>query len=127
MARKTQRLSRGEWAVMTACWKLGRSTARQVYEAMGEEEREYQTVKTLLDRIAAKGFLEVDKLGPLCLYTPTVRRATALRGAISEFMDTVLDHSLAPLFQHLAAREDIDDEELAELRKLVEAAERKRR
>ena len=72
-------LSRSEWRIMNLCWRLGRCTARQVWEESREtRKRDYQTIKTQLDRITGKGYLTVEKLGPLCLYTPAVRRSRAV-------------------------------------------------
>ncbi|RMG46780.1 MAG: hypothetical protein D6718_05005 [Acidobacteria bacterium] len=118
-------LSKSEWALMNLCWKRGRATARQIYEdSLARRRRDYRTVKTMLDRIAAKGYLKVEKLGPLCLYTPVVSRREATSRAIREFIDVVLDRTLAPLFLHLAEEEDLDEEELAALRRLIEKEER---
>ena len=115
-------LSKTEWKIMNLCWSLDSATARQVYEAsLVREKREYRTVKTLLDRIVKKGYLEVRKLGPLCIYTPGVTKRQALRAAIDEFVDIVLDRSLAPLFVHLADREELDEDELEGLKQLIDA------
>ena len=119
-------LSRGEWRLMNLCWRLGRSTARQVYEASPElKKRDYRTVKTMLDRIAAKGYLTIDKLGPLSLYTPAVERRQAISDAIQDFVDVVLDRTLAPLFVHLASRRELElgDDELEALEKLLHREE----
>ena len=48
----------------------------------GKQKRDYQTVKTLLDRITGKGYLKMDKLGPLCIYSPAVSRASVVAGAV---------------------------------------------
>lgn len=110
---------------MNICWRLGKSTARQVYdESLGHRERDYQTVKTLLDRIAGKGYLKIEKLGPLCLYTPIVRRSAALAAAIEDFTRTVLDNTLAPVFVHLADSGNLRQEELDSLRELLRRHER---
>ncbi len=120
MKSEPQRLSRTEWTLMNICWRLGKSTARQVYEeSLDRRERDYQTVKTLLDRIAAKGYLEIEKLGPLCLYTPIVKRSAALATAIEDFTHTVLDNTLAPVFVHLADSGRLQEEELESLRELL--------
>ncbi len=117
-------LSKTEWKIMNHCWRLGQSTARQIYEAsLEQEKREYRTVKTLLDRIAAKGYLAVEKLGPLCLFRPQVSQSAALRSAIQDFVEVVLDNSLAPLFVHLSDREQLSEKEMAALRALIEEAE----
>lgn len=113
------RLSRAEWTIMQLCWKLGRSTARQIHEA-SDGRREYRTVKTLLDRIAAKGFVRIDKLGRLSLFTPTVSRRRALSEAVQEFVDGVLESSVTPLYLHLAERDDLSPEEIAFFREQLE-------
>jgi BlaI family penicillinase repressor len=116
MARAKPTLSKTEWTVMNVCWRLGTATARQIYEDYSSrQKRDYRTVKTLLDRIAVKGFLQMEKLGPLCLFTPAVSRRAALGSAIQEFVDVVLDNTLTPLFVHLAEQEELGDEELAVL------------
>ena len=116
-------LSRAEWQLMNLCWRLGQSTARQVWEASLElKHRDYRTVKTMLDRMASKGYLEVEKLGPLSLFTPTIERRKAVGEAVQDFVDVVLDRALAPLFVHLADEKDLElsDDELAALEKLLD-------
>ncbi len=118
------RLSKGEWSLMNICWRRGQATARQIFDdSLERRERDYRTVKTMLDRMAAKGYLEVEKLGPLCLYTPLVNRREALSEAISEFVDVVLDKTFSPLLVHLAEEESLSEEDLASLRKLVDSRE----
>lgn len=118
-------LSRAEWALMNICWRLGRSTARQVHsEAVKTKKREYRTIKTQLDRMADKGYLRVEKLGPLCLFRPAVQRGAAVASAIDEFIGTVLDESLAPLFLHLSQEREISPEELESLKRLLRERER---
>jgi len=124
MTKRDRKLSPAEWQVMNLCWKLRKATARQVYEAsLQDRERDYQTVKTLLDRIAAKGYLKVEKLGPLCLFSPAVSRASAVAGAVEDFVATVLDNSVAPLYQHLARNETISEREIELLKDLLKKAE----
>lgn len=115
-----QKLSRAEWKLMNICWRLGSATARQIYEeSLLDQDREYRTVKTLLDRIATKGYLETEKLGPLVVFTPAVERRSTLRDAVGDFVDTVLGRSLGPLVLHLAEREDLSHEERETLEGLI--------
>ena len=128
MAKIPRKLSPAEWRVMNLCWKLRKATARQIYEAsLQDQKRDYQTIKTLLDRITGKGYLKMDKLGPLCIYSPAVSRASVVAGAVEDFVETVLDNSVAPLYQHLAKNEEISEEELEVLRDLLKKAEEKER
>ena len=128
MVKKLRKLSPTEWKIMNVCWKLRKSTARQVYEASPQnQDRDYQTIKTQLDRIVAKGYLKMEKLGPLCIFSPAVSRTSAVAGAVEDFVGTVLDNSVAPLFQHLATAEKIDEDELEALRNLLKESEEKRK
>jgi BlaI family penicillinase repressor len=124
MTADRPKLSKSEWELMNLCWELGRATAREIYEAsLKKKKRDYQTVKTLLDRMGAKGFLKVEKQGPLCIFTPAVKRTYAVTSAIDEFIETVLDKSLAPLFIHLAKDRRLSEEEIEKLKQLIQERE----
>ncbi|MHB9029493.1 MAG: BlaI/MecI/CopY family transcriptional regulator [Candidatus Latescibacterota bacterium] len=127
MSRKRPDLSKTEWSIMNICWRQGRSSARIVYEeTLKEKSRGYQTVKTMLDRLVEKGYLRREKFGPIWLYEPTVSRSAVLAREIESFVATVLDNTLAPIFVHFAKKETLSDEELDELRKLIEKKEEER-
>lgn len=111
MSRKRPPLSKTEWLIMHLCWRLGRATARQVHE-QSDGTRDYRTVKTLLDRIASKGYLEVQKRGRLSLYRPVISRRSAASQAVGDFIENVLENSVAPLYLHLAGRDDLTPEEI---------------
>jgi len=105
---------------MNACWDLGTCTARQVHESSPQlQSRDYQTVKTLLDRIVEKGFLSMEKVGTVCLYRPIVRRRAAVSDAIEDFVDVVLDRTLNPLVAHLASAERLTDEDRQALERIL--------
>ncbi|MFC1573965.1 BlaI/MecI/CopY family transcriptional regulator, partial [Candidatus Latescibacterota bacterium] len=68
MTKKRNELSKTEWSLMNICWKKGKVSAREIYEeTLKEKQRGYQTVKTMLDRMVGKGFLEREKFGPIWL------------------------------------------------------------
>jgi len=108
---------------MQHCWKLGRATARQIYEA-SDGSRDYRTIKTFLDRIAAKGFLRIEKLGRLSLYVPAVARQRAVSDVVARFVDKVLERSVTPLYLHLAERDDLSPEEIVFFRQQLEREEK---
>lgn len=121
MPKKGPELSRIEWGLMNILWSKGKSTARQVYEeTLKEKMRGYQTVKTMLDRLVAKGFLNRERLGPLWLYEPAAKRAKVRTQAIERFVDTVLEHTLAPMFAYFAKNESLSPEDIRMLKALIE-------
>ena len=124
MAKKIPKLSQAEWMIMKICWEQGKSPARAIYEeALKNKKWEYQTVKTMLDRLVVKRYLQREKLGPLCLYRPRVPRTRAITKAIDTFVETVLDDTIVPLFAHLARSNKLSDKEIASLKKLIDERE----
>ena len=124
MKKKAIELSKTEWSLMNICWKKGKVSARDIYEeTLKEKQRGYQTVKTMLDRMVGKGFLEREKFGPIWLYKPVVSKTKMLGREIESFVNTVLDKTLAPLFVHLAEKENLTEEEIETLKKLIEEYE----
>lgn len=121
MPKKLPELSRTEWNIMNICWKKGQASARVIFEeTLHEKKRSYQTVKTMLDRLVEKAYLSREKFGPIWLYRPSVARSSIIAREIENFVGTVLDHTLAPIFVHFAKKETLSDDELNELRRLIE-------
>ena len=121
MSNEPTPLSRTEWKIMNLCWKLKQGTAREVHEtSIDDRQRDYQTIKTLLDRIVAKGWLEMSKVGPVCVYSPAVSRRKALAAAVTDFVDNILDRELGPLYLHLSDDEELSESETDLLRSMVE-------
>jgi predicted transcriptional regulator len=124
VGKKLPDLSKNEWVIMKLCWKQGKTTARQVFEeAANEKTWEYQTVKTMLDRLVDKGYLKMEKFGPLNVYEPGVKRASVVRRAIDTFSETVLDNGFSPLFAHLVKGKKLSDDEITHLKQLIKQAE----
>jgi BlaI family penicillinase repressor len=121
MPESMRELSRAEWLIMKACWDHPPRTAREVHEEVApKREWEYQTVKTMLDRLVEKGYLQRKKVGPISVFSPAVPRTRVLRRAIDDFLETVLGNQLAPLLQHLSGSERLTGEDAALLKKLLE-------
>ena len=126
MGKKRSDLSKTEWGIMRICWEKGQSTARVIYdETLKEKKRSYQAVKTMLDRLVKKGYLERTKLGPIWLYKATVSRARVVAREIEEFAGSVLDNTVAPLLIHLGRKEKVSPGEIEALKKLIREKEGK--
>ena len=113
-------LSRTEWTIMNMCWKKGTASARDIYdESLKEKKRSYHTIKTMLDRLVKKNYLEREKFGPIWLYKPTVVRSTIISGEIKTFVETVLDNSFTPLLSFLTGNQDLSEDEIEALEKII--------
>ena len=107
-------LSRTEWSLMNICWQKGVSSACDIYNEALNEKREYQTAKTMLDRLAAKGLLHRNKSDSIWLNAPAASRAKMLSCEIESFSHVLLNNTLTPIPVHFAQREKI-----ATLKKII--------
>ena len=69
--------------VMAALWRLGSGTVEQVREELPPRYRgAYNTVQTVLNRLATRGLLEREREGRGFVYRPKVTEAEYLSGSI---------------------------------------------
>jgi BlaI family penicillinase repressor len=119
--KKTQTIQETEWDLLDALWTLERATAPQVAEALAKTRGwAYSTVKTLLDRMMAKGLVHGRQVGNVWEYTPALRREDARRSAWTEFVSKAFGGATAPALEFLATQARVPKKELEELRVLLQ-------
>ena len=113
-------LGKTEWELLNICWKKGpKTTAKEIYEStLKNKYRAYVTVKTILDRLVDKGYLERVMFGPVWLYSPKRSSKQVISYAIDDFMKTVMDHEKMPLLKHLL-NDDISSEEIQAIQEII--------
>jgi predicted transcriptional regulator len=114
--------SDAEWRVMDALWSLGGApTAREVLaEVSGRSGWAYNTVKTMLDRLAAKGVLAIERDGRISRFRPRVTRARARRAAARSLLDRAFGGAAGALVHHLVRSETLSPAERDELRRMLD-------
>ncbi len=118
-------LSNAEWEVMKPIWESGPLPARDVYAALPDGHGwAYKTVKTLLSRLVAKGALEYDEVGNTYVYRAALTRDQVTREEMKGFVRRVLDGSLSPILSHFIEESEMDEEEIARLRRLLDEKEK---
>ena len=87
-----KQLSPSEWRIMQACWKLGRTTIRDILLDIADRPpaMSYTTVHMLLTRIVEKGYIALEQDRGNNYYAPAVERATIVRLAAEDFVDNIL-------------------------------------
>ncbi len=122
----TQRppLSRAELEMARIVWDLGEATVRQVFERLpAERELDFKTVQTYLRRLEAKGYLRTHREGRSKVYRPRVQPDQVVRETVSDFVDRLFDGELLPLVQHLVEDRGIEEDEIRQLRALLDRLE----
>lgn len=121
-------LSKGETEVARQLWELGKATVRQVHEAFPPDRGiDFTTVQTYLRRLHAKGYVRAWLDGRIRVYAPSVKRKTVIRETVNDLVDRLFGGETVPLMRHLIEERGIGEEELGELRKLLDQLEEEER
>ena len=124
---KQRALTDVEWAIMNVVWDRQPCAAGTVQEALEETHGwAYSTVKTTMDRMVAKGLLATHAIRNLNLYTAAVSRDDAKRGELQRLLRRAFDGALTPMIQFIVEEEGLSEQELQELRDIVNRAKRRR-
>lgn len=117
-------LSKGEMEVARILWELKKATVREVHEALpAGRKMDFATVQTYLRRLDTKGYVKADLDGRTRVYAPRVRPATVIRETVGDLVDRLFGGETLPLMRHLIEDGKVSDEELAELRQLIDRLE----
>jgi predicted transcriptional regulator len=126
MAKQKIELTEGEWAIMNAVWECQPCAAPTVQEALQATRNwTYSTVRTLMDRMVAKGLLTAEKVRNLSLYRAAVTREQAQQGELLYALKNAFNGALPPMMQSLLEAQELDAEELGKLEKLIRDKRRK--
>lgn len=116
----TERISDAEHAVMEVLWDESPLTAQDVVERVAPTRGwSANTVKTLLGRLLAKHTIAAEEDGRRYLYRPLVERGDYVEGESRRLIDRLFGGKLTPLVAHLAERDALTDEDIAEIEALL--------
>jgi BlaI family penicillinase repressor len=117
-------LTTQELALMKIVWRRRTATVREVYEDLRETRRiAYTTVMTMMNVLAAKGYVTRTKDDRAFRYRPAQQERTVVTSMVREFVNRVFDGAARPLLLHLSKDRNLTAKERQELRRLIEEAE----
>ena len=115
-----ERISDAEHAVMDVLWDESPLTAQDVAERVDPAKGwSANTVKTLLGRLLAKTVIGHEADGRRYLYRPLVARDDYVAGESRRLMDRLFGGKLTPLVAHLAERDELTAQDIAEIEALL--------
>jgi predicted transcriptional regulator len=108
-------------AVIEAVWELGEASVHQVRERISRKKKlAYTTVLTAMQKLEKAGWLRHRAEGKVYVYVPTRTREEAGATSLRKFMERMFDGDALLMFQHLMRQSHLSDEELQELRKMID-------
>jgi len=117
-----ERISDAEHAVMEVLWDEAPLAAADVAERIDPARGwSVRTVKTMLSRLLAKGALAHEEDGRRYLYRPAVARDDFVARESRRLLDRMFGGKVTPLVAHLAERDDLSDQDIAEIEALLKA------
>ncbi len=122
-AKFNAELTEAEWIIIRVVGENESCTAGTVQEALADsKDWAYSTVKTTMDRMANKGFLKIQKIRNLQLFSSVISEVDAKRGEFRKMLTRAFDGALTPMMQFLIEHEGLSKTESAQLRRLVNKA-----
>ncbi len=120
-------LTEAEWDIMKVVWDKEPCAAGTVQETLAQSRnRAYSTIKTTMDRMVEKGFLQIERIRNLQLFKSCVSEVDARRGEFRKMLKRAFDGALTPMMQFLIEHEGLSKAESAQLHKLVNKAKNKK-
>ena len=120
-------LTEAEWEIIKVVWEKEPCAAGTVQETLAQSrDRAYSTIKTTMDRMVEKSFLEIERIRNLQLFKSCISEVDARRGEFRKMLKRAFNGALTPMMQFLIEHEGLSKEEASQLRKLVNMAETKK-
>ena len=125
-ARKTQP-TEAELAILRVLWSRGPSTVREVHGALGGDARtRYTTTLKQLQVMAEKRLVERDESRRSHVYAAAVKEDETEQSLVASFIDRVLEGSVQRVVIHALESGKVSDEELAEIKRILQQWERQK-
>lgn len=118
------RLKNSEWNVLSCLWEESPQTVMQLVAKLGKTVGwAKSTTITTLRRMEEKGLITCEIVGKGKSYTPAVEQENAEISETRSFLDRVYRGSVGMMMSAMAKRQELTDEDISELRKILEEAD----
>jgi len=110
-----------ELSILKLLWQKAPLLVEEVREALASAGREltYSSVITIMNIMVRKKYLKRSKNGRAFEFTPLLEEDSVGRSMLQDLMKRVFDGSATSLMLQLLETDDVDSEELAAIRQLI--------
>jgi predicted transcriptional regulator len=110
-----------ELAIMKILWRDGPSSVRHVRDALVNfRDLAYTSVMTVLSIMTRKRYVRRTKSAGSYVYSPVLTEESAASKMLHDMVDRVFDGSTVAVMQRLIETSDLDADELAQIRQLIQ-------
>ncbi len=123
--KSTNKPTKSELEILSVLWEKGEATVREVFEVINSQKgTSYTTVLKLMQIMHEKGLVERNEDARAHVYRAKVKQNETGKQMLNEVMDKVFGGSALKLVQQVLENETTSAEEMSEIRKMIEQAER---
>ncbi|NMA08601.1 MAG: BlaI/MecI/CopY family transcriptional regulator [Clostridiales bacterium] len=116
-------LSDGEWKLMKLLWEQPRTVAELVQACADDTGWKKNTLFVMLGRLERKGAVRCED-GTVKRFYPAVTREDCEALQTRGFLERVYDGSVGMMVSAMVSRQALSEQDIDELRKILERAER---
>ncbi|HTV93227.1 MAG TPA: BlaI/MecI/CopY family transcriptional regulator [Verrucomicrobiae bacterium] len=116
-------MTKAELRIMRVLWEKRRASVAEVVAAMPKPPLAYTTVLTMLRILEQKGAVKRELDGRAHIYFPAFEEDEAAGTAVGDVVRSFFANSKTALAMRLIAEEKPDRDELAHIKKMIEAYE----
>jgi len=128
MAKNRVDLTESEWSVIKAVWQHEPCSAPLIQAELEEKTGwTYSTVRTLMDRMVAKGLLTAVKNGKVTHYRSGITREQAQRSELLYALKHAFNNALSPMVQFLLDTGELSAAELDTLESMIKSKRKGKR
>jgi BlaI family penicillinase repressor len=126
MASRRYELTEAEWDIIEVVWEHEPCAAPTVQEELVARRKwTYSTVKTLMDRMAAKGLLTTERIRNLILYRSAISQKDAQRGELMRTVKRAFGGAFTPMMQFMLEDNALSARELEDLEEMIRKKRRR--
>lgn len=125
--RKRKVPTAAEMEILNVLWREGKASVEGVCRQLKPPKRAYTTVLTLLRIMEQKGYVTHEVEGRAFIYRAVLDEAKTRRSVTRRLIDRMFEGSAEALVASLLEEEEMSEEELRRLRRMIERKERERK
>ena len=115
-----KRLPESELEIMMIIWEYNRPVNRMEIEERLKKDVAAPTILSFLNRLEAKGFVSVEKIGKINWYTPLVKKEEYLQKESRNILRRMYQNSLKNFVTALYDGEGLSSQDLEDLKAFIE-------
>ena len=121
MKKSLTPLGETEMEILHHVWECGEATVADIHERiLNDRKVAYTTIMTVMKNLSEKGYLKYRKDGVTYVYSAAIQPSEVQYSLVDKLVDKVFKGSPLALVQTLVQNEEISEEELNQIKKMID-------